>query len=60
MKKVISGAEMIKSLCEAGILSNIDENVGIKKVEILAENNGEAVVTIIYVRFDENRPTNQS
>ena len=51
---------MIKSLCEAGILSNIDENVGIKKVEILAENNGEAVVTIIYVRFDENRPTNQS
>jgi len=60
MKKVISGSEMIKSLCEAGILSNIDENVGIKKVEILAENNGEAVVTIIYVRFDENRPTNQS
>ena len=60
MKKVISGSEMIRSLCEAGILSNIDENVGIKKVEILAENNGEAVVTIIYVRFDENRPTNQS
>lgn len=47
---------MIKSLCEAGILSNLDENVSIKKVEISAENNGFAVVTVSYMKVDENLP----
>ena len=60
MKKIVSGAEMIRSLCEAGILSNLDENVRIKKVEIKAETNGDAVVTVSYAKVDGNRPTNQS
>lgn len=58
MKKVISGSEMIKSLCEAGILSNLDEKVSIKKLEISAETNGDAVVTVSYMKVDENRPKN--
>ncbi len=60
MKKVISGSEMIKSLCEAGILSNLDENVSIKRVEINAETNGDAVVTVSYARVDKNRTNNHS
>lgn len=60
MKKVISGSEMIKSLCEAGILSNLDENVSIKKVEINAETNGDAVVTVSYAKVDKDIHSNNS
>ncbi len=49
---------MIKSLCEAGILSNLDENVSIKKVEINAETNGDAVVTVSYAKVDKDIHSN--